>query len=140
MEDKPVKGPQVICSTFVEKEGKFLLLFCPRFKVWRVPGGRAGFNETLLETLKREMAEETGIEIKNPRFLGYGQDHQYHFPKQMETSRLLMFFHVKTDQEPRIDPDEAEDFKWVTLDELKEIKNKESGLTDFFQKNPGLKL
>ncbi len=135
-----VKGPQVICSAFIEKDSKFLIFFCPRFKVWRVPGGRTEFDETLEQTLLREMEEEIGIKIQNPKFLGYGQDHQYHVRAQRETSRLLMFFHVKINQEPKVDPDEAEEFKWVTLEELKEIKEKEGGLTDFFNKNPNLKL
>jgi len=140
MPDKAVKGPQVICSAFIEKDGKFVLLFCPRFNVWRVPGGRTEFNETLQETLTREMHEEIGIKITNPKFLGYGQNHQFHVRKQMETSRLLMFFHVKIDKEPKIDPGEAEEFKWVTFEEIKNIENKEGGLTDFFNKNPGLRL
>lgn len=135
-----VKGPQVICSCLIERDGRFLMVLCPRFKVWRVPGGRAEFDETLTETLHREMLEEIGIEVRDPRFLGYGQDHQYHHMKQKETSRLLMFFHAKTTEEPKIDPDEALEHKWVTLSEMKAIKEKEGGLTDFLNRNPGLKL
>lgn len=32
---------------------------CPRFRVWRVPGGRPERGEKLEETLLREMQEET---------------------------------------------------------------------------------
>jgi isopentenyldiphosphate isomerase len=46
-----------------------------------------------------------------------------------------MFYHLKTDKEPTLDPDEAEDHKWVTLDEPKKIKNKEGAMTDFFKRN-----
>ncbi len=138
--DEPVKGPQVIASAFIERDGRFLMLLCPRFRVWRVPGGRVEFDESVTDTLKREMREEIGIDIKDPRFLGYGQDHQFHFRKQKGTSRLLMFFHARIDKEPVIDPDEADESKWVTLDEMKGMDKKEGGLTDFFSKNPGLKL
>ena len=140
MADQPVKSPTVVCSAFIEKDKKFLLFFCPRFKVWRVPGGRAEWDETLEETLLREMEEEVGVKFENPKFLGYGQDHQYHVRDQKETSRLLMFFHVKTDKKLNIDPDEAEEYKWVTFEELKNHENKEGALTDFFNKNPKLKL
>ena len=140
MIEKTVKGPQVVCSTFVEKDGKFLIVFCPIFKVWRVPGGRAEWDETIEKTLIREMKEEIGLTLKNPKFLGYGQDHNYNFDLKRETSRLLMFFHVKIDDEPKVDPYEAEEFKWVTFEELKNIKDKEGALTDFFNKNPNLKL
>jgi len=61
--------------------------------------------------------------FENPKFVGFGQDQQFHVAGQRETSRLIMFFHVKTNEEPKLDPDEAEDFKWVTLDDLKKIDN-----------------
>ena len=140
MERANTMRPEVICSAFIEKDNKFLIVMCPKFKVWRVPGGRAEYGEKLEETLIREMQEETGIKFKNPKFIGWGQDQQFHVRGQKETSRLLMFFRVKTNEEPELDPDEAEDFKWVSLDELKSIKNKEGALSDFFNRNPDLLL
>ena len=131
-------GHQVICSAFIEKDKKILIILCPRFKVWRVPGGRAEHGEKIEKTLIREMKEETGIVYKKPQFLGFGQDQQYHVAGQKETSRLIMFFHVKTNKEVTIDPSEAEDFKWVTIDELKKVKNKERAITDLFKRNPKL--
>ncbi len=135
-----LRGHQVICSAFIERDGKFLIIMCPIFKVWRVPGGRTEHGEKMEDTLIREMEEETGIKFGNPKFIGWGQDQQYHVQGQKETSRLIMFFHVKTDQEPKLDPDEAEDFRWVTLEELKKIKNKEGALNDLFNRNPNLIL
>jgi ADP-ribose pyrophosphatase YjhB (NUDIX family) len=140
MERSKIRGHQVICSAFIEKDNKFLTVMCPRFKVWRVPGGRAEHGERIEETLIREMQEETQITFNNPEFVGFGQDQQFHVKAQRETSRLLMFFHVKTNEEPKLDPDEAEDHKWVTLEELKQIENKEGGLTDLFKRNPNFKL
>jgi len=125
-----------VCSAFIEKDGKFLIVMCPGFKVWRVPGGRAEHGEKLEETLIREMKEETGLDYKNPVYLGFGQDQQFHIQKDYETSRLLMFFHVKATGEVTLDPEEAEDSKWVTIDELKEMQNKEGALADFFQRFP----
>jgi ADP-ribose pyrophosphatase YjhB (NUDIX family) len=133
-----LRGHQVVCSAFIEKNNKFLLVKCPRFKVWRVPGGRAEWGETLEQTLIREIKEEVGITIKNPAFIGWGQDQQFHVRGQKETSRLLMFFHMKTDEELQIDPDEAEAFKWVTIEELKGIEDKEDALTDLFNRHPNL--
>jgi ADP-ribose pyrophosphatase YjhB (NUDIX family) len=140
MADEIVGGPTVICSAFIEKEGKFLMVLCPRFKVWRVPGGRSEFSETLEEALIREMKEEIGVGLKNPKFVGWGQDHQYHVKDKKETSRLLMFFHVIIEEEPAIDPDEAEEYKWVTFEELKKHSDKEGALTDLFRRNPNLRL
>lgn len=136
MQKAHLQGHQVICSAFIEKDNKFLLVFCPRFKVWRVPGGRPEHGEKIEETLIREMQEEVGIQFKEPLFVGWGQDQQFHVRDQRETSRFIMFFHVKTSESPKIDPDEAEDFKWVTLDELNKIQDKEGAISDFFVKNP----
>ena len=130
-----LRGHQVVCSAFIEKDNKFLIVMCPRFKVWRIPGGRAEHGEKLEETLIREMQEETGITFESPKFIGWGQDQQFHVRGQKETSRLLMFFYVETNKEPILDPDEAEEFKWVTIEELKKMKNKEGALTNFFNKN-----
>ena len=140
MERSKLRGHQVICSAFIEKDNKFLIVMCPRFKVWRVPGGRTEHGEKLEETLIREMQEETGITFENPKFVGFGQDQQFHVAGQRETSRLIMFFHVKTNEEPKLDPDEAEDFKWVTLDDLKKIDNKEGALVDLFERNQDFSL
>ncbi len=140
MVDEIVKGPAVVCSAFVENKRKFLFVLCPRFKVWRVPGGRAEFNETLEETLIREIKEETGVTIKEPKFVGWGQDHQFHVRDNKETSRLIMFFYVKAEGKFTIDSNEAEEYKWVTFEELKTHPNKEGALTDLFKRNPHLSL
>ena len=140
MKKSKLRGHQVICSAFIEKDNQFLVVMCPRFDVWRVPGGRTEHGEKLEETLIREMQEETEIKFKNPLFVGFGQDQQFHVANKMETSRLLMFFHVKTNKDPKLDPSEAKDFKWVTLDDLKKIENKEGALTDLFNRNPDFSL
>lgn len=140
MVENSIKGHTVVCSALIEKENKFLVVMCPRFKVWRVPGGRAEFGEKIEETLLREMKEETGVEYKNPIFLGWGQDQQFHVLKQKKTSRLIMYFHVKTDKELVLDPDEAEDHKWISFDELKNLEDKEEALNDLFSRHPDLSL
>ncbi len=138
MAETGLQGHQVICSAFIEKEGKFAVIFCPKFKVWRVPGGRPERGEKVEDTLLRELKEETGITFDNPTFVGFGQDEQFHVRAQRKTSRLILFFHVKTKEEILFDPSEAEDSKWVTFEELKNIQNKEGALTDLFERNPYL--
>jgi len=135
-----LRGHQVICSAFIEKNQKVLIVMYPRFKVWRVPGERTEHGEKIEDTLLREMEEETGVNFKNPLFIGWGQDQQFHVAGQKETSRLIMFFHVTTNEELHLDSDEAEDYKWVTISELKSIDNKEGALFDFFQRHPDFDL
>ncbi len=138
MKRSKLRGHQVVCSAFIETWAKFLIVMCPRFKVWRVPWGRAEYGEILEETLIREMQEETGVTFTNPKFLGFWQDTQIHITGNRQTSRLIMFYHVQTEDELTLDPDEAEDHKWVTIEELKNIENKEWALDDLFRRNPDL--
>lgn len=41
---------------------------------WSVPGGHIDFGESVEECAAREVMEETGVVIRNPRFLGYTND------------------------------------------------------------------
>ena len=132
--------PKIICSAFIEKNGKFLVVNDPKFGAWRVPGGKPEGDEKLEKALEREMLEEVGVKRENPRFIGYGQDSMYLIPKKKTVSRLLMFFHVKVHHELTINPDEASDHKWVAFEEIKHVKNLEGGLIDFFNRNPEIKL
>lgn len=136
MEKYAIVGHQVVCSAFIEKDKKFLIVMCPKFKVWRVPWGRPEYWEKVEKTLIREMQEEVGISFENPIFVGFGQDIQLYFIKQKETSRLILYFYVKTNEELIIDSDEAEEYKWVSIEEMKKIENKEGALNDFFKRNP----
>ena len=140
MEHRKIQGHQVGSSAIIEKDGKFLLIMDPNFKVWRVPGGRADHGETVEEIVIREMKEETQIDFENPLLLGFGQDQQMHLTLNIETSRLIFYFHLKTDQESIFDPKEASDHKWVTWDEFKAEPDKEGALDDLFCRQPNLKL
>ncbi len=55
----------MVCSAFIEKEGKFLIVMCPILRVWRVPGGGPEHGERLEDALIRGM-EEVGLRFTNP--------------------------------------------------------------------------
>ncbi|QQG44041.1 MAG: NUDIX domain-containing protein [Candidatus Roizmanbacteria bacterium] len=62
---------------FVQKNGKYLMLHRNKNKkimpgVWMAPGGKREFNEGLFEAARREIKEETGLEIKNLRIKATG--------------------------------------------------------------------
>ena len=137
-------GIKCAVAGIIKKENKILLTKRSEKIVeggkWCLPGGGIKKWENAEEAMRREMKEETGIIFKNPTFVGFGQDQQFHVKAQKETSRLIMFFHVKTNQEPKLDPEEAEEHKWVTLDYLKKLKKKEGALTDLFNRNPNFSL
>lgn len=134
------KHPIPVTSAFIEKNGKFLLVLDPKFGFWRVPGGRIEGGEKAANTLIREMKEEIGILVSRPRFLGFGQDIVYHWKLKRNVARLILYYHVKITQEPRLDPREARDHRWVTVAQMKRMKKMEGAMKDFFRLNPKLWL
>src|SRR5437868_12612581 len=60
------KDPRIGCAGIVRRGDQILLGRRdkePAKGLWVLPGGGVAFGETLDQTLKREMFEETGIEI-----------------------------------------------------------------------------
>lgn len=51
-------------TTFILSSGKTLLLFHPKLQKWLPPGGHLEANETPSEAARREVLEETGLEIE----------------------------------------------------------------------------
>ena len=48
----------------VNEQGQILLLKSPRYGDWEFPGGQVEEGETLFQALKREILEETGVEVE----------------------------------------------------------------------------
>lgn len=67
----------VTLECYVKKDDKYLMLHRNKNKkimpdVWMAPGGKREFNEGLFEAARREIKEETGLEIKNLRVRATG--------------------------------------------------------------------
>lgn len=64
-------------AVFVWRDGKFLVgkrIGKHGENTWSVPGGHLEFGETWEEAAKREVMEETGMEISNIRFMAATND------------------------------------------------------------------
>jgi len=80
--------------------------------VWTLPGGRSEGGETIGETLRREVFEETGIsnfEIKE--FLG-------EFPGAKEGDVCLLFLCETIQNEKLAEPEKFSGWKWFLPDNL----------------------
>lgn len=61
------KGPiprHFTVTAYILNDSKVLLLEHPKLKKWLPPGGHLELNETPIEGIKREVFEETGLEIE----------------------------------------------------------------------------
>ncbi|MFC1647943.1 NUDIX hydrolase [Nanoarchaeota archaeon] len=140
MEENQQKKPTIICSSFVEKDGKFLVILCPKLRLWRVPGGRLEVGEKVEDCVIREIAEELSVTIKDPLFLGFGQDFHFNHALDRKSNRFILYFHAKITDDIVPDPEEIADHMWVNFEEIKVMEDKEEALDDLFQRNPGLEL
>lgn len=60
-------NPKPCAGALVEKDGKYLLLKRanpPKAGTWNLPGGFMEAGETVEEAIKRELKEETGLEVE----------------------------------------------------------------------------
>ena len=86
--------------------------------MYTLPAGHIDDGETVLESMIREVKEETGIEI-NP------QDVDFVHVMQQEGDRSYFDFYFvinKWENEPEIiEPNKCDDLKWITIEELDSI-------------------
>lgn len=88
-----------------------------------LPGGSINFDETVLEGLKREIKEETNIEIKEARLLmiSSGKKQELIYPNGDVTDYVDLIFvsHVRSDEiHMRIADGESSLLKFYSFDEL----------------------
>lgn len=101
-------------------EGKVLL--CKSYKwdnQYVIPGGHIELGEPMEEALKREIWEETGLEIYNIELISLKESifsNCFHEKKHF----IFIDFRCKTDSSHVTLNNEAEEYKWV---DLKDIEN-----------------
>lgn len=104
------------------KDGKYLILQRSEEKYpgvgakWDIPGGRIDPGTSLLENLKREVMEETGLEITGEPKLITAQD-ILKTDKHVVRLTYLGF----ADGEVKLS-DEHKEYKWLSLEDLKNLE------------------
>jgi ADP-ribose pyrophosphatase YjhB (NUDIX family) len=91
-------------------EGKVLLLehFLRPASGWGIPGGFIEYGEQPLEAARRELREETGIELENLEMVRVRALNRH----------IEMLFRAESDDTPQIKSREIKDFGWFAPDEM----------------------
>ena len=86
---------------------------------WQLPGGELEFGEKPEETLRREMKEEVGIEVKIIKLFPkiYTE-----FRKNWQGIFIIYLCRLKNSRAKIILNDEASDYAWHTVEEAKRLK------------------
>lgn len=105
----------------IEKDGKHFLICQSKNKplggYWRHPGGSFKLNESFKEGIKREIKEETGLEIE------VIDDNPIHVEKIDYKPGFFGFFRAKLiGGEIKIDENEIEKWGWFNRSEIKKLK------------------
>lgn len=132
-------------STYILHQQKILLIFHPKFLKWLPPGGHVEKNETPAEAAKREVKEETGLDIdfikqenlwinrwnvksiERPYFCMLGHVPPY---KERAAHQHIDFVYI-AQPSPNTPMDIPENCRWFTLEDLKQLKPDE----DVFQES-----
>lgn len=103
-------------SVFVVKNAKVMMgkrKDDPQKGTWDIPGGFLNYGEHPEDGAKRELKEETGVDIKLIKLLGVYMD-KYMF--QGETLRTLNFIYVGSIKSGEPNPsDDVEEIKWFDI-------------------------
>jgi len=101
-------------------QGKILLLNSRSANLLALPGGGIDIGEPLEQALKREVREETGIDVKMARFLHFEEDFFYYDPKELAFHSFLFIFECtpltfELASDDEVDDEDAEKPRWYNI-------------------------
>jgi 8-oxo-dGTP diphosphatase len=119
------------------KEGMFLVLQRNLEKYpgvgakWDIAGGRIKADGSLLENLKREVMEESGLELVDEPELIFAQDI---FKKDEPTHVVRLTYTGEGIGEVKLSEEHSE-FRWLTRDELAKLEPMDKYIKEVLDKN-----
>ncbi len=81
----------------VVKEGRILLVWSKSLHQWQIPGGMQEPGESVAETARREIREETGLDLEVGDLIGVytGPEWIFSYPHGDQVQQILFFFQMQ---------------------------------------------
>lgn len=122
----------------IKQENKFLIMRVNKTPYYHIPGGHIEIGEDSKQAVIREIKEEIGCDVKEARLFSIQEN--FWTRNNKKCHGIEFYYIIKPKQQlpmqdcEKIENDKGEEkllnFKWVTLEELKEIDLRPSNIKD----------
>lgn len=129
---RPIMATAAMCIVYHREKG---LLFEKRSDngMWCVPGGAIELGESLEQALAREVKEETGLDIANPKLFDVVASVHMVYPNQDEVYYTDVVYIVEEFSGTLCCDEESTELRWFPPDSLpKEIMPTQTGYIEKF--------
>jgi 8-oxo-dGTP diphosphatase len=131
--NKPELRPRVGVGVLI-KNGKDEVLLGLRIAShgageWSFPGGHLEFGETIFETAKREVKEETDLDISKFELVSVCDEMRYIKTDNKHYINLSVLGYYEGGEPKNVEPHKCQEWKWFSLDALPENMFEPTGIT-----------
>lgn len=121
-----------VAAAMIDDAGKVLLQKRADRNAWGFPGGIMELGESFSDAVKREVKEETGLNVAVDKLLGVYSDYADEYPNGDKAQPIVIFFLCKVESgELTVDDDETLELKYFGKDEMPRLVNLQH--TDMFR-------